>query len=701
MIIRIKFLFLSLLIAFSNLTFSQTKVACLGNSVTFGLGADPKESSYPAQLASLLGNEYEVENFGVSGATLLAKGHNPYVQTDKYKTAIEYAPDIAIIHLGLNDTDPRNWPAYRDDFAKDYYNIIQELRTANPEVKVYVCSLTPIFSGHPRFKSGTHTWYHGVQDKIKNIAQDTTLGYIDLHTSLANRPELLPDNLHPNKKGYKLMAEKVYKALMPETQSLKVNTLLMDDMVLQRNQEIVVTGSAKPFSSIELQFGDIRVTEKSDKYGNWKTIMPPQKESGPKDLNIKGAAEEIVFKNILIGDVWLISGQSNMDFPLKSTSPEVDFPEDSSWPPLRVLHFNPLVQTYDIEWTEEQLEKTNDLLYFQGEWKNPKVNDLKEMSAIGYYFSEHIRKNTNVPIGIIQLAVGGSGIESWIDRGTMEAHPLLVDMVHPWRTSDFIMPWVRERASKNLKNAENPKNRHPFEPIYNFEAGISKLEDISLTGVLWYQGESNAHNAELYSTQFSALWESWRSHFRNANLPVFYVQLSSLNRPEWPTFRDTQRKLLETHKNVFMATSLDLGDPTDVHPKNKKPIGVRLADLALKTIYQTPHKEILSVGSFYLNSQQKDQTITLEFEKKVILNTLDKNPIYGFQGIDTKGNKHPLDAEIHGNKIEIRIPKTEHALTWLQYAWEPFSKANVVLNNVHPLPSFQQKLNENKKIRII
>ena len=117
----------------------KIKVACIGNSVTYGYGhKEPSNTSYPSQLQQMLGDKYEVRNFGHSGATLLSKGHRPYINLPEYKAALEFAPDIAVIHLGLNDTDPRNWPNYRDEFYSDYVNIIDALREANPDVDVKV-----------------------------------------------------------------------------------------------------------------------------------------------------------------------------------------------------------------------------------------------------------------------------------------------------------------------------------------------------------------------------------------------------------------------------------------------------------------------------------------------------------------------------------------------------------------------------------
>ena len=209
---------LALLLALPLIATAQEKkkVACIGNSVTYGYGhKTPGETSYPSQLQQLLGEGYEVRNFGHSGATLLSKGHRPYINLPEYKAALEFAPDIAVIHLGLNDTDPRNWPNYRDEFYGDYINIIKALREANPAVDVYVCRMTPIFHWHRRFKSGTRDWYWQIQELIPAIAEWDNLEIIDLspfyynisffcHLNTLSKPTKIQKNARTIKSGHRL-----------------------------------------------------------------------------------------------------------------------------------------------------------------------------------------------------------------------------------------------------------------------------------------------------------------------------------------------------------------------------------------------------------------------------------------------------------------------------------------------------------------
>ena len=169
---RIKYgLYLSLFLGLSFTTSAKSKgpirVACIGNSITYGYGlADREHEAYPVLLQQKLGAKYQVENFGKSGATLLARGHRPYFQQEEYKKALAFRPDIAVIHLGVNDTDPRNWPNYQDEFIPDYHHLIDTLRAVNPQVRILIARTTPIGVEHPRFESGTRDWQLQIQQML-------------------------------------------------------------------------------------------------------------------------------------------------------------------------------------------------------------------------------------------------------------------------------------------------------------------------------------------------------------------------------------------------------------------------------------------------------------------------------------------------------------------------------------------------------
>ncbi|RXM44987.1 GDSL-type esterase/lipase family protein [Flavobacterium sp. YO64] len=668
---------------------NTVKVACIGDSVTAGyLLANSKTESYPSQLQILLGNKFEVLNFGHSGATLLKKGSKPYYKTEECDKAIAYKPDIAIIHLGLNDTDPRNWPNYREDFNADYSWIIDTLKKQNPKVKIYICRMTPIFNEHNRFKSGTRDWFWQIQEHISEIAIANNVKLIDLHEKLYNRPDLFPDALHPTKEGAAILAQTVYENISQNFGGLKLGPVFSDNMILQREQPIVIYGNANGGSKVEVLFDNQKEIVSTNEYGKWKAVFPAMKSGGTHQIKISSEKKSIVLKNILIGDIWFCSGQSNMAFPLKNAENGTSVIKNAqNNTTLRLLNFEVLRETDEKAWDSTVLEKTNQLQYFSGKWKVCDSISAKNFSAIAFYFGQNITREENVPIGLIEVAVGGSPIESWIDRHTLEHDDKVVDVLTNWRKSDFIMPWVRSRADENLKNAVNPKQRHPYAPSYNYEAGVAQFTEFPIKGFLWYQGESNAHNIELYQHLMPVMVQSWRKAW-GASLPFYYVQLSSIDRPSWPSFRDMQNRIQKEIPNSGMAVSMDFGDSTNVHPIRKKQIGDRLALLALKYTYG---KNIIAEGPAVLKAIQKGDVILISFSNAKQLQTAEKKELIGFELVTEKGNRMECKAEIVNNQVEITIPKAEKIKTVL-YAWKPYTKANLVNEENLPCSTFQTEL---------
>lgn len=665
------------------------KVACIGDSVTAGyLLSDATNESYPSQLQILMGRQYEVKNFGHSGATLLKKGSKPYSNTTECADAIAYRPDIAIIHLGLNDTDPRNWPNYNTEFDADYAWLIDVLKKQNPTVKIYICRLTPIFNEHPRFKSGTRDWFWQIQSHISNIAKANQVGLIDLHEKLYRRPDLFPDALHPTKEGATILAKTVYENITQDFGGLKLAAVFTDNMVLQRNQPISVYGTANGGDTIEVTFKQQKKNVIADKYGKWKITFPSLTKGGPYEMTVQSKETNIILKNILIGDVWFCSGQSNMAFQLQnSENGSVEVKKVIANSTIRLFNAKAIRDTDETAWDAATLVKTNQLEYFSGSWSVCDSISVKDFSAIAYYFGKNIAREENVPVGLIQVAVGGSPIESWIDRNTLEHDDKVVDVLTNWRKSDFIMPWVRERANVNLKNATIAKQRHPYDPSYNFEAGVEAFTKFPLKGVIWYQGESNAHNVELYEHLMQKLVESWRKAW-DTNLPFYYVQLSSMERPTWPAFRDMQNRLQNKIPNSGMAISMDYGETLNVHPIKKKEVADRLALLALRNTYG---KDVIANGPSAVKAIQKGDNILVSFALAKQLTTADKKELIGFELVNDKGIHFQSKAAIVKNQVQITIPKGEKIKTVL-YAWKPFTTANLVNEAGLPCSTFKLEL---------
>ena len=677
------------IITFGQLTMAQKtsiKIACIGDSVTAGyLLGNAGSESYPSQLQALMGESYHIGNFGHSGATLLKKGHKPYYKTKEFADAIAFNPDIAIIHLGLNDTDPRNWPNYKEEFDADFTWLIDTLKKQNPAIKIFICKMTPIFNEHPRFKSGTRDWYWQIQSHIANIAKANQVGIIDLHQNLYPRPDLFPDALHPNKEGASILAKTVYQNITQDFGGLKLGTGFTDNMVLQRNQPITIYGSANGGDVVEVSFKGQKRAAITNEYGKWEVVFLAQIQGGPYEMTVKSNQKSIVLKNILIGDVWFCSGQSNKVFQLQqSENGNEEIKKGLPNARIRLFNFKDLRETDNTIWDSITLAKTNQLQFFAGKWTECNAENAKDFSAIAYYFAKKITTEENVPIGLIQVAVGGSPIESWIDRYTLEHDDKVVDALTNWRKSDFIMPWVRTRADMNLKNASNPKQRHPYDSAYNYEAGVKNFTKFPIKGVIWYQGESNAHNVELYEHLLPEMVKSWRKAW-NSNFPFYYVQLSSLNRPTWPAFRDAQNRIQKIIPNSGMAVSMDYGDSTDVHPIRKKEIGDRLALLALKNTYG---KKVTSNGPSPLNAIKNKDQIVISFTFAKNLSRANNKQIIGFELVTEKGKHIKVLATAKNNQVFITIPEGENIKS-VYYAWEPFTRANLVNEAGLPCSTFK------------
>lgn len=689
-----KLLFFSLFLIVSVVVAAQkqTKVACVGNSITYGYTlADPATESYPSQLQQLLGDTYEVGNFGKSGATLLNKGHRPYMQQQEFKKALAFAGDIVVIHLGINDTDPRDWPNYRDDFVKDYLALIDSFRVVNPKSRILIARLSPISDRHFRFESGTRDWHGEIQQAIETIARYANVQLIDFHEPLYPYPYLLPDALHPTKEGAGIMAKTVYSAITGDFGGLRMPELYTDNMVLQRDCPLTVRGEANAGEKVTVAIAGQKLTTKAGTDGKWSVTLKPLKAGGPYTLKVSSGKQSLTYKNVLVGEVWLCSGQSNMEFYLNwASTAKRDIPQAAN-DQIRLFDMKARWRTNAVEWDASVLDSLNRLQYYkETEWTECSPSTAGPFSAVAYYFGKMLQDSLGVPVGLICNAIGGSPTEAWVDRSTLEYQ--FPAILRNWTQNDFIQDWVRGRAALNIKKATDKLQRHPYEPCYLYEAGIRPLEQFPIKGVIWYQGESNAHNREAHEKLFKLLVESWRKNWNNEQLPFYYVQLSSIDRPSWTWFRDSQRRMMNEIPHTGMAVSSDWGDSLDVHPKNKQPIGERLARLALNNTYGK--KNIVPSGPMFRSVEYKDGAAYISFDNAEGIHASDGQPLRTFEVAETEGIYFPATAEVVGNRIKVYNKNVKNPLH-VRYGWQPFTRANLVNGAGLPASTFRTEWGNN------
>ncbi|MCE6991169.1 sialate O-acetylesterase [Dyadobacter sp. CY323] len=469
---------------------------------------------------------------------------------------------------------------------------------------------------------------------------------------------------------------------------LTLAPVFSDHMVLQRNKPIAVNGTGTAGSVIKVDFANKILHATADGSGKWKVVFPALKHGGPYVISVSAQAQKIVLKDVLIGDVWLCSGQSNMGFALQDaqTGPE-ELRTGTFNPNLRLLKMGGAISTGNVAWDSATLAKINQYEFFAGNWKTLNKASAASFSAIAYYFGKKITKEENVPIGLIQVALGGSPTESWIDRSLLKQDQQFAGMLGDWQNSATVMDWCRERAAVNTGNAKSRDQKHPFQPGYNFQAGIAPLTNFPISGVIWYQGESNVFNVPLHEQLFEMLVKSWRQRW-GYEFPFYYVQLSGIDRPNWPEFRNSQRLLLSKIPNSGMAVSYDFGDSLNVHPIRKTEVGERLALLALHDTYK---KNVVANGPIPAKAIVNEETITIEFREKEKLGTRDNKPLIGFEIVTVNGKRVSVNASIKGNEVVLNIPKNERIKTIL-YAYQPFTHANLYNEAGLPAPTFSMEV---------
>lgn len=663
------------------------RVACVGNSVTYGYGlSDREKDCYPAQLQRLLGPDYQVANFGLNGATLLAKGHRPYILSENYKKVLDYKADIVVIDLGLNDTDPRNWPFYKDDFTRNYLDLIHSFKTVTGgDPRVYICRMTPIFHQHPRFKSGTRDWFWQIQSAIEVVAKSSGAQLIDLHQPLYARPNLFADALHPDAEGAGIIAKTIYASISGDYGGFKLSSVFSDHMVLQQNKPIEIFGTANSQDRIRVTFGGNSREGNTGPDGKWRLVLPQVPAGGPYQLKIQLNDKLVVdWKDILVGEVWFCSGQSNMAFRLDQAQHGKEDALKASDPNLRLLNYHEIATTSDVKWDSITLKRVNQLDYFQGTWEQCSPSAASGFSAIAYHFGCELRERLKVPIGLIEVAVGGAPAEAFIDRYSLEHHPQLVNVLYNWGSNDFVMEWCRQRASVNMANGKNPLQRHPYMPAYVFEAGVSQFCNFPVKGVLWYQGESNAHNIEHFEVVFPEFLRSWRQAWGNPELPFVVAQLSSIQRPGWEYFRDAQRRMAGSLPKCYLAVTSDLGDSLNVHPVRKQEVGHRLALQALQKVYG---QSIMSDGPLPLKAVHTgNSAVEIIFSEDQLLSTSDAKPVNELEAAGSNAVFFPVSGTLKKNKISINTNGQE--IRQIRYAWKPFTHGNLVNKSGLPASTF-------------
>jgi len=462
-----------------------------------------------------------------------------------------------------------------------------------------------------------------------------------------------------------------------------------DHAVLQHGKPLPVWGKADPSATVTVKLGDNQQKTTSSADGSWKVNFPASKPSKEGiSMEVSSGAEKVVRKDLLFGDVWIATGQSNMRWMLKQSASGKDAIAKSDDKLLRLFHFDGTLHPGSKKYSKEFLLKmTPENYYATKGWQKSSPASSANFSGVGYFFAKKLRQELDIPIGVIQLAVGGTPVEAHMPRSAFENDKELKPLLKKWWLNKEYPSWCRGRAAHNLTNwtSDPPIGidpPHPFAPSFLWDSGIKPLLPFPVKGVIWYQGESNAGkdgspnsatDGTLNKKKFMLLIEGWRKAWADDKLPVYYAQLPGLNR-KWPVFREMQLEVSKELKNVGMAVTIDHGHPTNVHPATKLPVGNRLARLALAGTYG---QDIVPNGPIIEKSKAKSGKMYISFLNGEGLKTSDGGKVRGFEIAGKDKKFYPAAVKITPKYIEVTSEKVKSPEA-VRYAWANDPDCNLI-----------------------
>ncbi len=474
-----------------------------------------------------------------------------------------------------------------------------------------------------------------------------------------------------------------------------------DHMVLQRDRAIPVWGRAAPDTRIEVSFGSARASGAAGTGGTWRVELPAMKASdAPRTVRVTAAGNLAAeFSDVLVGDVWLAAGQSNMEWPLAKADGGPEAARDAGDPLLRLLRRTGRAATSRGAWPTNIYADCTPERFFSGTWTRDTPETAASFSAVGWWFGRRLRGELGVPVGIIQVAVGGAGIEAFTSLDGLRAHPAQRAIVAPgtdWMDCPAVGDFPRVRARDNLgawfRAPAPPRPGHPFEPGFIHRGAIGPLDPLPIRGVLWYQGESNATladnvtpvPADAVRAGLDALLADWRRR-RGEATPFLMVQLPGLNRP-WEMYRDVQRRVAVETPGVGLVTTLDLGHPTDVHPRTKKPVADRLARIAMGAVYG---RDPPGSGPLARDVVREGRALRVRFAFGDGLATADGRPPSPVEIAGADGRWLPAHAVVDGTDLVASNDRVAEPRA-VRYAWAPNPPANLVNGAGLPASPFHE-----------
>jgi sialate O-acetylesterase len=470
--------------------------------------------------------------------------------------------------------------------------------------------------------------------------------------------------------------------------------LFSDHMVLQQRKPILVWGWADPGERVTVTLDRAKRTATTDYRGRWEVRLPRRKAGGPTKLVVQGR-NRIELQDVLIGEVWICSGQSNMEWPMhRAFEPESDI-ADSAHPQIRLF-------------TVPKLKAVDPVDDVKAAWQLCEPSQVRHFSAVAYYFGRELQSSLEVPVGLIHTSWGGSPAEVWMRWSVLAAHPdYRHSILDPWVTREEryveeLAAW--EKESETLKQQgqtqTSPRPQLGWRPAELYNGMIAPLIPYSIAGAIWYQGESNAGRAHQYRHLFPNLIQNWRNDWGQGDFPFLAVQLAPWDRnrnrsPEeiaavpmdsdWAELREAQLMATQAMKRVGLAVLTDYGDKDDIHPAQKQPVGERLALLARDLAYG--HRIVSSGPIFRKMTVKKGQAI-LTFDHVGSGLESRGGRLRGFSISGEDGQFYWAQAEIEGKRVVVSHPLIAKPAA-VRYGWADYPIVNLFNREGLPASPFR------------
>jgi len=468
----------------------------------------------------------------------------------------------------------------------------------------------------------------------------------------------------------------------PPVEGVRLAAVFGDHAVLQRDQPVRLWGSARPGEEVTVTLAGRSAKATTAGDGRWAVSLEALPAGGPYDLVAAGSARAVA-TDVLVGEVWLCSGQSNMAMAVGGARDADAEAVAATLPSIRVF-------------TCSQLGAGDPAIEARGAWVATSPETVKGFSAVAYFFGREIHKALGVPVGLVVSSVGGTVAEAWTPAPAVEHEPALQPLWERWagarkgfdraaaeaKYEKALRKWRAEAESdRRAGRAPPPEPTLVGDPRANlgcpgslWNGMVAPLVPLSMRGVLWYQGESNAPRAEQYRVLFPTLIRAWRAAWGREDLPFHFVQLANFGKVEpsggaspWAELREAQLLTLRDLPHTGMAVTIDIGEPADIHPKNKQEVGRRLALWALAKDYGKA--DMVCAGPTLKDQRVEDGKLVLTFENAGTgLSTADGHDPVGFSVASAKGAFVPAKAKIEGDRVVVWTSHVPHP-TAVRYAW--------------------------------